>query len=311
MFGDIGKKLYLRVMKPAKIFHQYIWIISTLTSNKRMTFEELCSLWLMDEVADGKPLQRSSFNRHRDAIQNMFGIIIECDRKTYEYYIGNPEALGDDSIEQWLFSTVAVHGMLSESTAVKDRVVLENVATGLEYLQTIIGAIKTNHCLLLGYQKFGQEGYEKIVSPYALKLFHQRWYMLAKTQENSMRLYALDRIHSLSVTKETFKMPADFSPQEYFSEYFGVLTDSSVPMAHIVIRAHNWTPNYLRTLPLHQSQRELASTADYTDFSYDLRPTSDFIGQLLSQGSGIEVLEPQELRQKMHSLIAESLKRYE
>ena len=37
-----------------------------------MTFEELCSLWLMDEVADGKPLQRSSFNRHRDAIQNMF-----------------------------------------------------------------------------------------------------------------------------------------------------------------------------------------------------------------------------------------------
>ena len=297
-------------MKPAKIFHQYIWIISTLTSNKRMTFEELCSLWLMDEVADGKPLQRSSFNRHRDAIQNMFGIIIECDRKTYEYYIGNPEALGDDSIEQWLFSTVAVHGMLSESTAVKDRVVLENVATGLEYLQTIIEAINTNHCLLLGYQKFGQVGYEKIVSPYALKLFHQRWYMLAKTQEDSMRLYALDRIQSLSITEEIFKMPADFSPQEYFSEYFGVLTDSSVPMAHIVIRAHNWTPNYLRTLPLHQSQRELTSTADYTDFSYDLRPTSDFIGQLLSQGSGIEVLEPQDLRQKMRELVEESLKRY-
>ena len=106
-------------------------------------------------------------------------------------------------------------------------------------------------------------------------------------------------------------MPADFSPQEYFSEYFGVLTDSSVPMAHIVIRAHNWTPNYLRTLPLHQSQRELASTPDYTDFSYDLRPTSDFIGQLLSQGSGIEVLEPQDLRQKMRELVEESLNRYQ
>ena len=276
-----------------------------------MTFEELCSLWLMDEVADGRPLQRSSFNRHRDAIQNMFGIIIECDMKTYEYYIGNPEALGDDSIERWLYSTTAVHGMLSESSAVKDRVVLENVAAGLEYLQTIISAIKANRRLCLGYQKFGKEGYEKIVSPYALKLFHQRWYMLAKTQENSMRLYALDRIHSLSVTKETFKMPADFSPQDYFAEYFGVLTDSSVPMAHIVIRAHNWTPDYLRTLPLHQSQQELTSTPDYTDFSYDLRPTSDFIGQLLSQGSGIEVLEPQELRQKMRGLIEESLNRYQ
>ena len=303
--------MYLRVMKPAKIFHQYIWIISTLTSNKRMTFDELKRLWQVDDVADGRPLQRSSFNRHRDAIQNMFGIIIECDMKTYEYYIGNPSALGDDSIERWLYSTTAVHGMLSESSAVKDRVVLENVAAGLEYLQTIISAIKANRRLCLGYQKFGKEGYEKIVSPYALKLFHQRWYMLAKTQEDSMRLYALDRIHSLSVTKDTFKMPADFSPQDYFAEYFGVLTDSSVPMAHIVIRAHNWTPDYLRTLPLHQSQRELTSTPDYTDFSFDLRPTPDFIGQLLSQGSGIEVLEPQELRQKMHSLIAESLKRYE
>jgi predicted DNA-binding transcriptional regulator YafY len=105
-------------------------------------------------------------------------------------------------------------------------------------------------------------------------------------------------------------MPADFSPQDYFAEYFGVLTDSSVPMTHVVIRAHNWTPGYLRTLPLHQSQRELTSTADYTDFSFDLRPTSDFLGQLLSQGSGIEVLEPQELRQKMRDLIAENLRRY-
>ena len=298
-------------MKPAQIFHQYIWIISTLKARRRVTFEEMNRLWQLDGVAEGRPLQRSSFNRHRDAIADMFGVIIECDMKTYEYYIGNPSALGDDSIERWLFSTIAVHGMLSESSAVKDRLVLEDVATGLEYLQTIICALKTSHCLRLGYQKFGKEGYEKTVSPYALKLFHQRWYMLARTQEGTMRLYALDRIKSLSATEETFKMPTDFSPQEYFAEYFGVLTDSTVPMAHIVVRAHNWTPDYFRTLPLHQSQRELTSTPDYTDFSFDLRPTPDFIGQLLSQGSGVEVLEPQELRQKMRELIAENLNRYE
>jgi len=113
-------------------------------------------------------------------------------------------------------------------------------------------------------------------------------------------------------------MPADFSPQEYFAEYYGVLTDNT-PMAHVVLRAHNKTPNYLRTLPLHHSQRELSSgeialddstTTPYTDFSFDIRPTADFLGQLLSHGDGIEVLEPQELRQKMRNLIAESLKRY-
>lgn len=310
MMYECGFFCTFATMKQVKIFHQYAWIINTLKINKRVILEELKRLWIVDEVAEGKPLYRSTFNRHRDDIQKMFGIVIECDMKTYEYYIGNPDALSEDSIEQWLYSTITVHSMLSESPVVKDRVVLENVATGLEFLHTIIDAINTNHCLLLGYQKFGQEGYEKIVSPYALKLFHQRWYMLAKTQEGTMRLYALDRVQSLSLTDDTFTMPKDFSPQDYFAEYFGVLTDSSVPMAHVVIRAHNWTPNYLRTLPLHQSQRELESTEHYTDFSFDLRPTSDFLAQLLSQGSGIEVLEPQELREKMRELLEESLKRY-
>lgn len=298
-------------MKTAKILNHNIWIINVLRAHGSLTFNEISRKWQEDKMSDGNALARSSFNRYRDAISDMFGIVIECEPKTYRYYIKNQDVLCDDSIERWLFSTLAVHGVLADSAVVKDRVVLENVPSGLEHFDTILTAIKSNRRIELGYQKFGTEGYVKTVCPYAIKLFHQRWYLLAKTADDQMRIYAFDRIHSLNLTEETFKMPADFSPQEYFSEYFGVLTDSSVPMAHIVIRAHNWTPNYLRTLPLHQSQRELASTPDYTDFSYNLRPTSDFIGQLLSQGSGIEVLEPQELRQKMRELIAENLNRYE
>jgi predicted DNA-binding transcriptional regulator YafY len=104
-------------------------------------------------------------------------------------------------------------------------------------------------------------------------------------------------------------MPADFSAQAYFSEYFGVLTNDT-PMTHVIVRAHKWMPNYLRTLPLHHSQRELDSTPDYTDFSYDIRPTSDFLGELLRHSNGIEVLEPLELREKMRQMITETLKRY-
>lgn len=296
-------------MKPAKIFRQYIWIINTLKAYRRLSFEQLCAKWISDDVAEGNPLQRSSFNRHRDAILDMFGIIIDCEPRTYKYYISNPEVLSDDSIGRWLFSTLAVHGVLADSAAVKERLVLESVPTGEQYLDIIIRAIRSDRRLRLGYQKFNAEGYVKTVCPYALKLFHQRWYMLAKNDADQMRIYALDRMTSLDITDENFEMPADFSPQAYFSEYFGVLTDGT-PMAHVVIRAHKWTPNYLRTLPLHHSQRELQSTDSYTDFSFDIRPTSDFLGQLLSQGSGIEVLEPAELRQKMRDLLAESLKRY-
>ena len=296
-------------MKPAQIFHQYIWIINTLRAYRKLTLEELNQKWQDDGVANGNPLQRSSFNRHRDAIQDMFGIIIDCEPRTYKYYISNQEVLSDDSIESWLFSTLTVHGMLADSAAVKDRLVLENAPAGEQYLDIIIRAIRTNRRLLMGYKKFEAEGYEKVVCPYALKLFRQRWYLLALNDEDQMRIYALDRMTMVKLTENTFEIPADFSAQDYFSEYFGVLT-TDTPMAHVILRAHKWMPNYLRTLPLHHSQRELESTPDYTDFSYDIRPTSDFLGELLRHSDGIEVLQPLELREKMRQMIAETLKRY-
>ena len=296
-------------MKPAQIFHQYIWIINTLRAYRKMTLEELNQKWQEDQVADGNPLLRSSFTRHRDAILDMFGIIIDCDKKSYKYYISNQEVLSDDSIERWLFSTLTVHGVLADSAAIKDRLVLENAPAGEQYLDIIIRAIRTNRRLHIGYKKFQAEGYEKVVCPYALKLFRQRWYLLALNDESQMRIYALDRVTMVELTDEAFEMPADFSPQAYFSEYFGVLTDDT-PMAHVIVRAHKWMPNYLRTLPLHHSQRELTSTEDYTDFSYDIRPTSDFLGELLRHSEGIEVLEPLDLREKMRQMIADMLKRY-
>ena len=296
-------------MKPAQIFHQYIWIINTLRTYRKLTFEKLNQKWQDDDVADGKPLQRSSFNRHRDAIQDMFGIVIDCEPRTYKYYISNTEVLSDDSIERWLFSTLTVHGVLADSSAVKERLVLENAPVGEQFLDIIIRAIRSNHRLRIGYKKFEADGYEKVVCPYALKLFRQRWYLLALNGEEQMRIYALDRMTMMKLTDETFKIPADFSAQTYFSEYFGVLT-TDTPLAHVVVRAHKWMPNYLRTLPLHHSQCELESTADYTDFSYDIRPTSDFLGELLRHSNGIEVLEPQDLREKMRQMIADTLKRY-
>ena len=152
-------------MKPAQIFNQYIWIINTLRAYNKLTLDELNQKWQEDGVANGNQLQRSSFNRHRDAIQDMFGIIIDCEPRTYKYYISNEEVLGDDSIESWLSSTLTVHGMLADSAAVKERLVLENAPAGEQYLDTIIRAIKTNHQLLIGYKAFGAEGYEKMLCP--------------------------------------------------------------------------------------------------------------------------------------------------
>ena len=296
-------------MKPARIFQQYIWIINTLRQYKKLSLEELNNLWQNDDVNGGAPLSRTTFNRHKDSILDMFGIIIECTTfPGYKYYIANPEVLGDDSIEGWLFSTLTVSTVLSDSVSLRERILLENVPAGEEFLQTIIQALKANRKLLITYQRFGQDSYEKTIFPYALKLFHQRWYLLAFTGRH-YATYSLDRMLAVSLTEETFERPDDFSPEAYFSEYYGILTDDT-PMAHVVIRTYGSTPNYLRTLPLHASQKELQSTDEYTDFSLDIRPTADFINTLLSHSDGLEVLEPADLRLKIRKILTKTLNRY-
>jgi hypothetical protein len=76
------------------------------------------------------------------------------------------------------------------------------------------------------------------------------------------------------------------------------------------VRAYGKTANYLRTLPLHHTQQEVETSDDHTDFTVDLRPTPDFIGELLKYDRGVEVLNPPEFRLKMCEIIREMLNRY-
>ncbi len=297
-------------MKPALIFQQYIWLVNVLRQNGRMSLDELSNKWKSDKVADGKPLSRTTFNRHRDAVLDMFGIIIDCDTSDgYKYYISNPEVLNDNSVERWMLSTLTVGDVLHDSLSVKDRIFLENVPAGDEFLNIIIKAIKTGRKLDMSYQKFGASAHSVVVAPYALKLFHRRWYLLADNGCN-VATYSLDRMVSLSLTGTAFSMPADFSPEVYFAEYFGVLT-LDLPLAHVVVRAYNRIPDYLRTLPLHQSQTELYSTDSYTDFAFNIRPTNDFLNSLLAFGDGVEVLEPVDFRTQIAGTIASMHGRYQ
>ena len=285
---------------------QCLWLITTIRQNGRITLKKLQEKWTADRMGD--VLHRSSFNRYRDKIFELFGLVMECDEK-YQYYFVNPNELADHSIESWLLSTMTVSVELADSQTVKDRIVLENVPGGEQYLPVIIKAIRLNRRVHMRYQRFGCEVSEKTVDPYVLKLSGRRWYLLVFTGHH-MATYSLDRMLSMEMTDETFVMPTDFSPEQFFSEYYDVLTDETTPLEHVVVRAYGKTAAYLRTLPLHHSQQVVGTTDDYTDFAFDIRPTPDFIGELLTYNRGLEVLNPPDFRLKIRKKLEEMLNRY-
>ena len=301
-------------MKASEIFKQYIWLTDTIYRSGGITLQELNERWIRTDMSGGLPMTRTTFNRHRMAIEEIFDLCIECQRKGgYFYYIENEEVLKNNKLQHWMLDSLSISNILMESGSLKDRIILESIPSGKEYLQPIINAMKQGYKLGMTYRKFGQQNeYTITIEPYAIKVFKQRWYLLAKDYKRDIpTIYALDRIISLEETPESFIFPEDFDTEAFFKECYGVLCGTHNKAEKIIIRAYPPFTNYLRTLPLHHSQKELKSTPDYADFEFYLRPTFDFRQELLSQGNEVEVLKPVKFREEMKDMIEKMWKRYQ
>ncbi len=309
-------------MKTATKFKEYIWLVDTIHKAGRITFAEIQEKWLRSDMSEGVELARSTFNRHKDTIQDMFGIYIECDRQNgYKYYIGNDEVLRDDSVQNWILSTLSVNNVISESLSLQNRILLQSVPAEDGYLGMVIDAMKKSVRIAVDYRKYGTDSPNHLnFEPYCLKLFKQRWYILGhfhrdateeKPEADYFGVFSFDRILNMELTDVKFRIDPDFDAQEYFNECYGVLVGDDTRPEHIVIRAYGYERFYLRDLPIHKSQYEIGRGENFADFEFYLRPTIDFSGHLLSRGNLIKVLQPQWLADEIHDMHQEAAAMYE
>ena len=143
-------------------------------------------------------------------------------------------------------------------------------------------------------------------SPY----YSERNKAKGREPENVYRVYALDRISHIEETDKTFTINKSFDAQTYFEGCCGVIT-SDKPAKHVVIRAYGGFADYLRTLPLHESQHELGGDDESTLFEYRLKLTFDFYQQVLEQGDQMEVLEPEEARKELRNFALNLMRYYD
>ena len=309
-------------MKTAFKFKEYIWLVETIRRAKRITLAEIQEKWLRSSLSEGVELARSTFNRHKDAIQDMFGIYIERDRQNgYEYYIGNDKVVENDSVQNWLVSTPCVNKIISERRAMQERIWLQSVPAEDGYLKMVIEAMKRSVRIAVEYRKYGTDNPNHLnFEPYCLKLFKQRWYILGhfhrdateeKPESDYFGMFSFDRILNMELTDTKFRIDPDFDAQEYFDECYGVLVGDDTKVERIVIRAYGYERYYLRDLPIHKSQHEIVMGENFSDFEFYMRPTIDFSGHLMSLGSQVKVLTPKWLADEIHAMHLEAAALYE
>lgn len=176
----------------------------------------------------------------------------------------------------------------------------------------ILECIKENNKLQISYKSYHEKHPSTFnISPFGVKLFKQRWYVIAESEIKELRIYALDRIKSTKITNAKFAIPNDFDIDTYFSQCYGIINDRKIEPTIVKLKVSSYQSNYFIDLPLHHSQKEIEQTEKYTIFEYYLKPTYDFIQEIIKHTYNIEVISPQSLRKEVKSYFKNTLIKYE
>lgn len=297
-------------MKEQDRIAAYKWLIDILRKSRYgLTREEIFDMWCDNrDISWGEPLSLATFKRYKDACFNLFKVDIKCD-KYHRYYIHNEHEFSRDNVHQWMLQSLSLSNVLRNSERIYDRILIDPTPSD-EWVEYIITAMNNSQMIEICYQEYdATEDVSITIEPYCLKTYHHRWYVLGRLADGTMKVYGLDRVNKVTITKEAFNIDPDFDAEEFFAEYYGVRMDRDVEVERVVLRAHLNERFILAKQPIHHTQKLIAQGDNYADFELTLRPTFDFVTYLESQGRFIEVLEPLWLRKELVRVHSEAIER--
>ena len=318
----------------------YSWLIGLL-DRKRLTFEEIADEWKEARVnQDSDVLDKRTFHRYRENIQSQFGITVECNKSDgYRYYLKR-DPVDNDDVTEWMLSSLRL-ASLGDMLKFHNKVMLDTPPYNTEYLDDILAAIDKQYLLKFKYVSgFGAES-DIVLQPAFVRYYKQRWYVIGvKSEERRVkkqrsasegeanssaeedvrklvRCLPFDRISFLKMICEKHPLSKEMkkflTPDNYYEDCFGIYRMEDVPVEKIRIRAFYPEYNLIEEVPLHESQQKVKESKDgmFWEYTLTVRPSRDFLQELLWHGRNIIVLKPESLRQEMISILKDMTKSYE
>ena len=290
-------------------FNRSIWLLNTIyqAGPDGITYEDICKRWQESGLSKGKNYPLRSFHNHRKEIQDIFNVTIVCKKNTNCYYISTIGQV--DYFPTKLLGLVSVNQLI-HSKEVKQRVAVNMFPGGETFLPVISQAITDNQCLKVEFQPWGATRpiiYEEF-QPYALKEYKNVWYLIGAQKveiEDDKEISAaipemldLRYVNRVLLLKHHFAAPDETMVNSLLVENYGSKVED-IETQEIMIRVSAETAEKLKWNPLHSSQKEIEKRRNYAIMYMYLKPTTDFVRDLLGLGTNVEVLMPQELKDKM------------
>lgn len=299
-------------MSKKQFIKRHHLIINKLRSNP-CSFKELQDYLEKHSIDEEENYVISKRTYERDVIEirDIYKIEIEYNRSqnVYEIVYDADEVKTDRIIESFqIFNALSISDSVSNHIIIEKRKVI-----GAENMHGLLHAIKNKFEIQFTHEKFWKANNEKktrTVYPLALKEARNRWYLIAlDTKEGVFKTFGLDRMSNLDISRKTFESPKNFNPADKFQYSFGIISDGTKP-EHIKLWLSHDQADYIKSLPLHHSQKIVSENEKECVIELFMSPTYDFMMELLSMGHEIKVLEPESLKNKMIEMLEATLKRY-
>jgi proteasome accessory factor B len=165
-------------------------------------------------------------------------------------------------------------------------------------------ALLQQYRIRLAYAKKGKDEVESYeVDPYTLVFHKGGIYLLGNAHNRSgMRLFALERIRGLEITRQHFEIPDGYQPEAHFSNAFGLVNDTplkvrirfAAEIAHS-IKDRIWMPE----------QKISTDPEKRVIVEFTAAGQMELVSWILSYGPHAEVLEPAELRKEIKKQVKE------
>ena len=292
-----------------------LYLINLMERKGAMTLKEINDCYEYSSLYEGEEIQPRTFLRYREYIEETFPCYIDFNQRTGKYELRRHKNLygEDDSLYDYLLSAYHIEGMTELALKHRDKIMLSEAPTGVENVQVILEAIDKKRGIECDYYSFNKKTVKhQLLIPYFLRTWEQRWYLAAEPENHhhGISIFALERMENIVLTDEKMLPSNKITAEEYFDGSFGVNHSDEQKPEKIRIKVYEAQVEYVRALPIHESQEEVETTPEWSIFEYLLVPCFNFYQQLLWHRERLEVLEPLHVRDEMKKTIQKMFEYY-
>lgn len=317
MTGFVVFDLYICIQKNThtmtkrESITRYNLIINRI-KRKPCSFEDVAEYLALESEIQSYDfnVSKRTFQRDLNDIRSIYNIDIKYDFLKKVYYIDYNQSseFNDRLLEAFdTFNALNVRDNLADYIHLEKRRPM-----GTENLYGLLHAVRNRLEIEFIHHKFWEDRPTlRKVHPYALKEFRNRWYLMGKDLEDQrIKSFALDRLTDLDITKKAFAEITDFNMQEHFKYCFGIISPNNTKPDEIILSFTPLQGKYIKTLPLHETQKVLIENKKEFRISLRVYITHDLLMEILSFGDSVKVISPDYLIEEMLSTYSSAIKQY-